>query len=203
MGAEPFLRRSYLCFCSWFCSWSVNYLIITNLSWPIWELQTKANAKRLLSHKCHNCSQFHSFIFDFFFATVACADKHSNCKQWASSGECLTNPDWMLINCQESCGLCCELNSKLTWFIYFLICYRKNSLRARSYLIRRSPCHRLLRGRLLSGMMYKLRHVDVRCFPQFSVLESACLVLRLKKKNRIFSRFSFKRGKWFVFLRRI
>ncbi|KAL9971353.1 hypothetical protein ACROYT_G023866 [Oculina patagonica] len=37
---------------------------------------------------------------------LGCSDKHSNCQQWASSGECRSNPDWMLINCQESCGLC-------------------------------------------------------------------------------------------------
>ncbi|KAJ7393543.1 hypothetical protein OS493_006527 [Desmophyllum pertusum] len=37
---------------------------------------------------------------------LGCADKHSNCEQWASAGECRTNPDWMLMNCQESCGLC-------------------------------------------------------------------------------------------------
>lgn len=37
---------------------------------------------------------------------LGCSDKHSNCEQWATSGECRTNPDWMLVNCQESCGLC-------------------------------------------------------------------------------------------------
>lgn len=41
---------------------------------------------------------------------AGCSDKHSNCEQWATSGECRTNPDWMLVNCQESCGLCCEFN---------------------------------------------------------------------------------------------
>lgn len=42
--------------------------------------------------------------------SAGCSDKHSNCEQWATSGECRTNPDWMLVNCQESCGLCCEFN---------------------------------------------------------------------------------------------
>lgn len=37
---------------------------------------------------------------------LSCSDKHPNCEQWATSGECRTNPDWMLVNCQESCGLC-------------------------------------------------------------------------------------------------
>ena len=119
-----------------------------------------------MENKRHNCSQFHSRLLEFFFfVVVACVDKHSNCKQWASSGECQTNPDWMLINCQESCGLCCEFNSKLTQFIYFSICYRKNSFRARTCSIHRSPC-----PRLLSGMMYKLRHADVKGFAQFPVL---------------------------------
>ena len=42
--------------------------------------------------------------------SAGCSDKHSNCEQWATSGECRTNPDWMLVNCQESCELCCEFN---------------------------------------------------------------------------------------------
>ena len=41
---------------------------------------------------------------------AGCSDKHPECKEWAASGECRANPDWMLVNCQESCGLCGELN---------------------------------------------------------------------------------------------
>lgn len=37
---------------------------------------------------------------------MACSDKHGNCQQWATDGECKANPDWMLVNCQQSCGLC-------------------------------------------------------------------------------------------------
>lgn len=55
------------------------------------------------------------------FSILACADKHSNCEQWASSGECQINPDWMLVNCQESCGLCCELKSNLPNFLVIVV----------------------------------------------------------------------------------
>lgn len=37
---------------------------------------------------------------------MACSDRHPDCAQWAGAGECKANPDWMLVNCQQSCGLC-------------------------------------------------------------------------------------------------
>jgi len=33
-----------------------------------------------------------------------CYDMDDNCAGWADSGECNANPDWMLPNCQMSCG---------------------------------------------------------------------------------------------------
>ncbi|XP_071824476.1 uncharacterized protein [Apostichopus japonicus] len=35
-----------------------------------------------------------------------CTDLHTTCSQWARSNECITNAEWMAINCPNSCGLC-------------------------------------------------------------------------------------------------
>ena len=40
------------------------------------------------------------------FHSVDCADGHERCEEWANAGECDINPDWMLENCQVSCGTC-------------------------------------------------------------------------------------------------
>lgn len=37
---------------------------------------------------------------------VHCVDKNVQCKGWASKGECVLNPRYMLISCSESCGVC-------------------------------------------------------------------------------------------------
>ena len=34
------------------------------------------------------------------------ADKADECKAWVESGECTSNPGFMLANCAASCGLC-------------------------------------------------------------------------------------------------
>ncbi|XP_072049296.1 uncharacterized protein [Amphiura filiformis] len=36
----------------------------------------------------------------------ACANNHTECDNWARIGECTVNPDYMLIYCQKSCGVC-------------------------------------------------------------------------------------------------
>ncbi|XP_072048386.1 uncharacterized protein [Amphiura filiformis] len=36
----------------------------------------------------------------------ACANNHTECDYWAGIGECTVNPDYMLIHCQKSCGVC-------------------------------------------------------------------------------------------------
>merc|ERR1719168_409221 len=35
-----------------------------------------------------------------------CTDENQNCGNWAASGECESNPDYMLVNCRLSCGVC-------------------------------------------------------------------------------------------------
>jgi len=35
-----------------------------------------------------------------------CTDFHISCSSWASAGECEINPDYMLVNCELSCGIC-------------------------------------------------------------------------------------------------
>lgn len=35
-----------------------------------------------------------------------CPNNHPDCAYWASVGECERNPDYMLVNCMESCGAC-------------------------------------------------------------------------------------------------
>ncbi|XP_074654673.1 von Willebrand factor A domain-containing protein 2-like [Tubulanus polymorphus] len=38
--------------------------------------------------------------------TGECVDDHNKCDFWANIGECVKNPDWMLINCKKSCNVC-------------------------------------------------------------------------------------------------
>jgi len=35
-----------------------------------------------------------------------CTDENQSCGNWAASGECEANPDYMLVNCRLSCGVC-------------------------------------------------------------------------------------------------
>ena len=35
-----------------------------------------------------------------------CLDQNSNCPMWEAWGECEKNPDWMLVNCKNSCKVC-------------------------------------------------------------------------------------------------
>ncbi|XP_002153867.3 zinc metalloproteinase nas-13 [Hydra vulgaris] len=37
-----------------------------------------------------------------------CKDKDVNCEEWAITGECKKNPDWMLKTCRKSCKVCAE-----------------------------------------------------------------------------------------------
>jgi prolyl 4-hydroxylase len=39
-------------------------------------------------------------------ANGGCSDASSNCKAWASTGECSKNPSYMLISCPRACGQC-------------------------------------------------------------------------------------------------
>eukprot|EP00058_Branchiostoma_floridae_P022713 XP_002608203.1 hypothetical protein BRAFLDRAFT_90357 [Branchiostoma floridae] len=40
----------------------------------------------------------------------ACKDEHQSCPHWASIGECDVNPNYMLVNCRLSCGVCEQSN---------------------------------------------------------------------------------------------
>ena len=35
-----------------------------------------------------------------------CTDDHKHCKEWSESGECQTNPGFMLNSCRRSCDVC-------------------------------------------------------------------------------------------------
>ena len=35
-----------------------------------------------------------------------CVDNHESCEDWAGTGECDNNPDYMLIKCKKSCEVC-------------------------------------------------------------------------------------------------
>lgn len=35
-----------------------------------------------------------------------CQDNHASCPNWASSGECGLNLEWMSVNCAKSCRTC-------------------------------------------------------------------------------------------------
>jgi hypothetical protein len=37
---------------------------------------------------------------------VCCDDVEENCPAWALNNQCVTNPDFMLLNCPKSCGSC-------------------------------------------------------------------------------------------------
>jgi len=36
----------------------------------------------------------------------SCENLHEKCQMWADSGECMANPNYMLLNCQSSCKTC-------------------------------------------------------------------------------------------------
>merc|ERR1719189_2681555 len=38
--------------------------------------------------------------------TPGCSDENQNCESWAASGQCEANPNYMLVNCRKSCGVC-------------------------------------------------------------------------------------------------
>lgn len=41
---------------------------------------------------------------------VCCEDVEDNCPAWALNNQCITNPEFMLLNCPKSCGSC-KMNS--------------------------------------------------------------------------------------------
>ena len=44
-------------------------------------------------------------LFPFFFP-LGCSDNDVKCEEWARTGECKKNPEWMNQNCMKSCGQC-------------------------------------------------------------------------------------------------
>ncbi|KAI1709417.1 heme peroxidase domain-containing protein [Ditylenchus destructor] len=44
--------------------------------------------------------------FEFKCQPNGCCDQHEWCRFWASIGECKTNSDWMITNCQLACSTC-------------------------------------------------------------------------------------------------
>ncbi len=38
--------------------------------------------------------------------TTDCVDSNFYCSSWASKGQCHSNPDYMLVYCVKSCGMC-------------------------------------------------------------------------------------------------
>ena len=38
----------------------------------------------------------------------SCADGNESCATWAAAGECHGNPDYMLLHCSHSCGVCSD-----------------------------------------------------------------------------------------------
>jgi hypothetical protein len=39
-------------------------------------------------------------------ANAVCEDKNDSCPQWADSGACKDNPEYMRVNCRKSCMIC-------------------------------------------------------------------------------------------------
>merc|ERR1712227_1065425 len=60
---------------------------------------------RINSH--HRTMRFLLLVCTVVYAQ-ACRDEYdsASCKGWARRGECEANPNWMLVNCAESCGQC-------------------------------------------------------------------------------------------------
>ena len=47
-----------------------------------------------------------SVIFICFLDIQGCVDHYENCPQWARSGVCTEEPQFMTFLCRESCGTC-------------------------------------------------------------------------------------------------
>lgn len=47
-------------------------------------------------------------------AETSCEDVSPDCEDWVDSGECVTNPNYMLLNCRKSCGACEMVESGVT-----------------------------------------------------------------------------------------
>ena len=46
------------------------------------------------------------YTFFFFIVVVICIDESVDCNEWASRGECVNNPEYMLIGCRKTCHAC-------------------------------------------------------------------------------------------------
>jgi hypothetical protein len=50
-----------------------------------------------------------------FASSPPCLDRHTGCAGWAASGDCDSNPFFMKVQCQQSCGSCgCNLSNAAT-----------------------------------------------------------------------------------------
>ncbi|KAI8505489.1 hypothetical protein Bbelb_166780, partial [Branchiostoma belcheri] len=53
-----------------------------------------------------------------------CQDNHDSCSYWAGIGECQNNPDYMLVNCRDSCDIC-HLDCETAGYVHFNgLCYQ-------------------------------------------------------------------------------
>lgn len=46
------------------------------------------------------------------FGKVTCRDKHKSCDEWSKAGECMSNPAFMLDNCELSCRSCLSVTRR-------------------------------------------------------------------------------------------
>ncbi|PAV77567.1 hypothetical protein WR25_09840 isoform A [Diploscapter pachys] len=46
-----------------------------------------------------------------------CCDQHEWCRFWASVGECKTNAEWMIANCELACGTCRRRNPDIHYLV--------------------------------------------------------------------------------------
>ncbi|KAI8485971.1 hypothetical protein Bbelb_362920 [Branchiostoma belcheri] len=53
------------------------------------------------------------YVFNSEYAS-ACKDEHLSCPHWANIGECDVNPNYMLVNCRLSCGICEQISERST-----------------------------------------------------------------------------------------
>ena len=62
----------------------------------------------LLKRSIRIISFLNAMIKKYFIAAPTCIDNNGYCPYWAGIGECEANPNYMLVHCKLSCGVCPE-----------------------------------------------------------------------------------------------
>lgn len=122
---STFLRRcqvAHFAICFWLCALPLQCRVAigqTTTTTATSDHQHKPKEEHSILHnKATECIPINEELNEFqclernFLkpSKLPCIDANDQCSNWASTGECSKNPQYMQVNCRKSCGTCLGLH---------------------------------------------------------------------------------------------